>query len=264
MKNIESYTYQLEVLSPVILSPREQSAFYLKLGDFTKENIAIHKALKNPEKVNIIYPFYQYGQYEKYQPNESNYYIPGSSLKGAILSCLEEEKKYIRNDMIFDDIQMKSSDLQLRNLYKIQHKHDKDKIIYDIFFPNVAIEMLKKGSIHHGKLFYNKRTNESLVPILKKAHNNSKEKLKQFSSQIEERYNSIEISSKIQKSIDNLQISDFQENTFLLILGGYKGLFLSKNFAESKSNIKNIESAIYCDADNEYLPYGLVKFTLLG
>jgi CRISPR/Cas system CSM-associated protein Csm5 (group 7 of RAMP superfamily) len=74
---MEKIKYTLSTLSSLIISPREGQAFYKEL-DFDDV------VTEDGKEINIIYPFYQYGIHDRYDPQQAKYYIPGSSIKGAI------------------------------------------------------------------------------------------------------------------------------------------------------------------------------------
>ena len=84
---------------------------------------------------------------KKYHPKDAEYYIPGSSVKGALL------KDNNRNILMADDIQVKNSDIVLRNLYKAQHIQEKATAEFSVFFENVGVEMIKAGANLQGSLY---------------------------------------------------------------------------------------------------------------
>ena len=51
-----------------------------------------------------------------------------------------------------DDIQVKNSDIVLRNLYKAQHIQEKATAEFSVFFENVGVEMIKAGANLQGRL----------------------------------------------------------------------------------------------------------------
>ena len=93
--------YEMEVLSSTIISPRSGQAFY-KGVDFCLEPEAnvpgSSKIQKKAQGVGVIYPFYQYGEYEKYDPEHAVYYIPGSSIKGALCSLKSSKRPMTVDD----------------------------------------------------------------------------------------------------------------------------------------------------------------------
>lgn len=266
MKNYKKYTYQLKTLSTLVLSPREGEGFYLAAEDFSAEDVGRHSHLAK-ENIKIIYPFYQYGAYERYDPEQAQYYIPGSSIKGAIRS--RKDKADVR--MMVDDVRVESGMLCLRNLYKAQHIPPLDsskrasgkQMKLEKFFPNVAVEMLEAGDAEtecKGNLYCESDPRE----YLREAQGNTARKLGEFCETINNILENIgdsdgkreleEVRDKIKQLKDQTQYHD--ENTFLLLLGGYKGLILSSGFS-----CKDTPGAIYLDKENK-LPHGLIRMKL--
>lgn len=310
---MKKYGIELEVLSSVILSPRDQNAFY-KGVDFDQEELT-------NTNVNIIYPFYQYGIYEKYIPHLSKnnfcssgehgaekiqYHIPGSSIKGAIFGTSKKGEKNVRNALMVDDIKVDSNDIVLKHIYKLQdvtqfhitkeknpknikteNKEESKIPELNVFFPNVGIQMLKPQVKLKGQIFYDETQKDSatLEKILKQTDEQSRQKLKQLQTRIEKIY---EITGNIQNrykegilnhlNFMKMAIQDLlygtSNGTYLLILGGYKGLLMSKIFDNTLQD--SIKSGIYLDVEkisgksNEktenfkgtFLPYGLVRLEL--
>ncbi len=165
MKNIKKEGYTLETLSTVVLSPREKEYFFVE------------------EENNIIYPFYRYGIYEEYKEEAIQYYIPGSSIKGAVMGFNKKEKK--RNHIMFDDILIKDKeDIGLYPLNKVQYvmqdKKTPKKIKIDTFFPNIRIEMLKANKKYKGEVFLQ----GSFKEYLEETTQCTKRKVEKFCSQI--------------------------------------------------------------------------------
>lgn len=248
---IKKYTYELKTISSVILSPRSQNSFY-------------HSADSENDKTQIIYPFYQYGTYEAYDPKKAQYYIPGSSIKGAISS----------DRLMVDDILIKAEDLSLENIYKVQHisgmdgsAGNKKAMKLEAFFPSVKVEKLKAGKCYTGDIYC-----DSLpADILLNAQTRTEEKLKKYQDFIDRVYgvgdlgkgnveaeqSCMDILRKVGGNLRDIMSKDkdHDERMFLLILGGFKGKILSGAFEH--------EGGIYIDKTTE-LPHGLVTLTLVG
>lgn len=77
--------------------------------------IMVSKIVKKCE-VKVVYPLYQYGEYKNYDPEHGNYYLPGSSVKGAL-----QRRKSMRNHLMADDVLVSNSDVVLRTLWKAQY-----------------------------------------------------------------------------------------------------------------------------------------------
>lgn len=247
---MKKYEYNLTTISTVSLSPREKSGYYLD------------EHFRNKE-VKIIYPFYQYGEYEKYDPANTEYCIPGSSLKGSINSV---EKA---GGLMVDDIRLKSEDLTLKNLDKLQYIPGSDnkattpkRTKLERFFPKIAVEMLRADKTYQGELF----CDESPFPMMRESHQNVITMLKtllhrinQIREEGERGVNKADqacgaeldiVSGNIQRIITGQEASH-KNHAYLQILGGYKGLYLSGIFKEE------VSGAIYIDRE-KFLPHGLV------
>jgi hypothetical protein len=270
---MKRYKYRFQTISCLALSPRDYQGFYKDAGDFETKDICIsnHRdKLGNPKNnINIIYPFYQYGTYPKYDPKHTQYYIPGSSIKGAILaknSTNADEESGIR--FMVDDVTVKSEDLRLHLLYKVQNMEPESKQAVELgeFFPNVAVEMLARGCDYTGEMFGDgeyirqrlssaqKATKEKLVMFIKllnKAGTDGQRKVKESSK--EKLKNMINGVEQILKEMEG------NNDSFILLMGGYKGLTLSRLL----STIDGVKSAIYVDhVEGSYLPHGLVRIIL--
>ena len=80
---METIAYQLTTCSGLIVSPRSALAFYRDLDEFSLEKVEDSEYLAK-SRLKVIYPFYQYGIYTAYNPEGAAYYLPGSSVKGAL------------------------------------------------------------------------------------------------------------------------------------------------------------------------------------
>lgn len=267
MATLEKYNYQLKTISKLVLSPREQQAYYLATGDFKPEQVQQKYRGTSPsvaESIKIIYPFYQYGSYTSYLAQDTQYYIPGSSIKGAISSASSQNEIKLMVDDVFVD----QETVELHHLYKLQHATDANNKQgkLDIFFPNVAVEMLKAKSTHKGEIFC---AENGLETLFEKAQENTVKKLEQFDRHVDSVLN-------LQLNEDSKQeLIDVQKNlatwieaakkkdgkSCLLLLGGFKGLMLSRVFGAEVFEQSAEKSAIYVDRENS-LPYGLVQITL--
>lgn len=249
---MNKYKYTLNTLSKVILSPRDHNGFYESAGDFRKENI------------NIIYPFYQYGAYDKYDPERASYYIPGSSIKGAILSNLPNQQQ---GKIIVDDVHIKNyKDIEISKLKKIQYISEDTAKSANIkeFFPNVGVEMLNKKVELNGEIFskneigdYFSLANQRTISILEQ-YKNKTDNITFDNENSEGALLYKELKENISGLLEKIKKHDSIKCT--IILGGYKGLLLSKVFKTEVLN-KDFNSAVYVD-DDAKLPYGLVTLTL--
>jgi hypothetical protein len=250
MNNLKKYTYQLKTLSKVILSPRQQQAFYRGI-DF-----------ENEEKgINVIYPFYQRGEYTRYQ-KENQYYIPGSSIKGALLAPQTSHPK-----LFVDDLPLETENIVLSQLHKLQNTGENERQLkLNIFFPNVGIEMCEAGiELTNKGVLFSKKSPES---YFEKESDRTKKMIKKWLQSLGELcdLNEVEENTKdeLNQTIYNLNLIQNQqkpnEKTYLMFLGGYKGLLLSKVYQYNEETPQN---GFFIDKDT-YLPYGLVEISKVG
>lgn len=258
---MNSYLYELKTCSPLILSPRASRAYYRGVHfnetDFSKN-------------INIVYPFYQYGTYEKYDREHAEYYIPGSSIKGAIKGLAAEVKD--SHSLMIDDIVVPTEKIKPTTIHKVQHipkadnPSDQNKLMkLEPFFPNVEIEMLLPNTSCRGTLICSRDPHE----ILKEAQTGSIKKIQQLIERINQilelkncncsdgsLHTTCEDTLKLVKK-NILSLTDkTEENLFLILLGGYKGLLLSGVFKEKD------KGGIYIDPLVN-LPYGLVTLQFI-
>lgn len=258
MSKLNKYSYRLKTISRLVLSPREHQGYYMAAGDFGEE---IYKRNNIEQGVKIIYPFYQYGTYDGYHPEQTHYYIPGSSIKGAMLSYLN---KQYSNKLLVDDVLVDYSHLGLHQLQKLQHASEETNKHATIkkFFPNIAVEMIQADVEFLGQLYA--ETDPS--HFLNEAQMASLEKLKQLHKGIVQVCSgdtdmNDDTRTKLEETVSHLETwihtsGDKDSRTYLLLLGGYKGLILSGIFDKDAAN-----SAVYLDTD-KLLPHGLVQVRL--
>jgi len=127
----------------------------------------------------------------------------------------------------------------------------------------VAVETLDSGTESNGELF----TGENPVAVLQDAQQRNTDKLKQLLKQINAILLKYEGESREIKEKDILclmkskletllrESSSTDQNRYLIILGGYKGLNLSGVFPHEAAG------AIYIDTENK-LPHGLAWIRL--
>lgn len=263
--------YEITTKSSLIISPRSDRAFYRDLDNSIEEKCI--KDINNKpldydkpfyyNKLKIIYPFYRYGIYDSYSPEKAEYYIPGTSVKGALTNPnAKRTNKDIK--LMVDDIKINNDMIVLRNLYKIQYINDPSKkTVLKSFFDNVGVEMVK-GNQGNGTLTGKLYTDsiETVKGLLENANSVTKEKIERminYLNDINEKPNNTSTektddSNDIQTVIKNLNAIK-KEN--LLFLGGYKGLINSICLNENKK----INSAVFIDCDT-MLPHGLVSINL--
>lgn len=265
MPLLQRYEYRLKTLSTLVMSPRNHQGHYLVAGDFKRADIEQNlnhvmtdSENASPNRVNIIYPFYQYGAYSSYDPKNTEYYIPSSSIKGAILSNGPQPKAPV--NMMVDDIIVQSTHLQLRGLYKLQYLSEatNHSVRLEHFFPNVAVEMLAAGTEYTGTLF----CDENIHEYLQVSQRNTQDKLTQLKDRLRAANGAslIEDGGRIERLKNNIDsiMQAMLRNTeaHTLLLGGYKGLALSGVFPNTAFN--KVDSAVYVDQSKD-VPHGLVQ-----
>lgn len=255
MNKLNKYSYKLKTLSNLIISPRQQQAIYVD---------SYSKAKSDTNSINIVYPFYQRGEYQHYQEKNCQYYIPGSSIKGVLLSK-QEEPTLPSSSLLMDDIQLNPADIKLGQINKLQNTSvdTEKKVKFEVFFPNVAMEMCQPNTIKIGELF------SSYDPInyFKEEHKNTLKKLKQWSNRIDKVKLEKELAEDVDNKLDDIlnTVKIIQENqqadSYFMIIGGYKGLLLSTQLKKTdKDQIEAIKSGIFIDPVTK-LPYGLVEIS---
>ena len=283
---------KFKTISPVILSPRMEKALY-KNVDFKgiSEDDMVNLETEKKEKINIIYPFYSYEDRnllcERAFSYAKEYYIPASSLKGALLGNKKEgEEDIIRSCILFKDAKIDNSHIKLRNLYKFQYLYQetkekadnkKQESVYKTpkftpFFTGIAIEMLERNTNFENEILFKSPeiSEEFFINRLEKSFVVTKKKLKNYITETEYRIEDIESwikNGKIKKQkneseeyIDKLRKvkSNLEErlksDENMIFLGGYKGILAGLSQLDETHKIQN---GFYIDEDT-LLPYGLV------
>jgi hypothetical protein len=262
------YGYNLTVETPVIVSPRQSNAFY--------KNPLIPQADKGfPNQYNIVYPFYRYGDYELFDPCKARYYIPGSSIKGALTAGLaENDRKPL--SLFVDDISVGKDNIVIIPLKKLQYinslKPPMDKTMpkFKPFFPGVGIEVLIETVNVKlcGALRYD--ASKCIAELLNDCRKNFQDKMRRYSAQLAtlkrrlERFPTQGDDGETRKKIclllnycDNL--ANDKGNTYFF-LGGFKGLI--RSVMADTSDFDKIDSAIFVSESNK--PLGIVKIELVG
>lgn len=256
MDKLSKYSYQLKTKSSLILSPRQQEAFYKEI-DYTKQDIAMLK----DSNVTIIYPFYRRGEYQKLREENVSYYIPGSSIKGSLLTP-EQKKNEGSHVLLIDDIELNRDDIYIDKIEKVQNtdSESQKQVKLEAFFENVAFEMCKEDTSKKSYLF----SRENPVTYFETCHGETVKKLNQWCKKIVELLGSekkIEedthlILERVIKNVNTMtNCSNF--DSYLMLLGGYKGLLLSLGNVQETSAI---QSGLFIDPTTE-LPYGLVEIS---
>ncbi|MDR1134558.1 MAG: hypothetical protein LBL49_00020 [Clostridiales Family XIII bacterium] len=247
---MEKINYTLHTLSSLIVSPRANTAFYKELGGF--QDISGEVPFLAKDKLKLIYPFYQYGEYIEYAPENAVYYLPGSSVKGALF-CGSS----IPGGFMVDDVAVQNSDIVLRNLNKLQFLEDEQKACIKVFFENVGVEMIKAGSKMMGEFYIKDRESaEQLLTAASKSTNTKLYQMLNYLRDLEKRGYSEDLLCKLKCVIDKL--SCLLDANDIFLFGGYKGLLHSM---ELKGSAQEIAGAVYLDP-YIMLPHGLARIKL--
>ena len=287
---------KITTISPLILSPRTEKALY-KGVDFKniKEDIK-NSNIENVDKINIIYPFYSYEERDLLPGNEfsyaQEYYIPASSLKGALLSGIKnEDDNSFRTKILFQDIKISKENIELKNLYKFQYlyqndkkknKNNKEKTVYkapkfETFFPSLAIEMIGGGKKFETEVLFRCEVSVDFKNKLEDSFESTKNKLNNYMEEVEKRITNIEswikerkVENQVEKSKDNENyleklkkikyniqklLQQIQNKKNIVFLGGYKGILGSLSQLDQNHNVQN---GFYIDKET-MLPYGLLE-----
>ena len=274
-------------ISPVILSPRMEKALY-KDVDFKEV-----KEIEKVDNIKVVYSFYTYESrdllFEKCFSYAKEYYIPASSLKGALLeSKKSRDENSFRSKILFQDIKISKEYIELKRLYKFQYLYqenkeknsdDKQEIVYkipkfELFFPNVAIEMISSGKEFEGEILLKSGVSEELFKSkLDESFLITKNKLNNYIKEIEERIkiiNSWIEDGKLERQVEDSEgnenyieklksiqkrIKEIQNRKNIIFLGGYKGILGSLS---EINNTQKIRNGFYIDRET-MLPYGLVE-----
>ncbi|WP_088839373.1 RAMP superfamily CRISPR-associated protein [Listeria sp. ILCC792] len=222
-KMLKECQFTLKVISPLILSPRSSEQFYVGI-DYQSDEV---------DDVNIIYPFYRYGDYTEYKPEGIQYYIPGSSIKGALKSLISVENN---ENWLVDDILVEKEDIVVRTMEKFQKTGSQDALKLNPFFQKIGVEMLEEGRSYTGRLFCSENWLLKLEQVMQVG--------------MRERFvNNITRINGLLKGADCEKLEGLRDRLEKLIevesiifLGGYKGLMHS---LENYSGKDEIESGIY-------------------
>ena len=260
---MKKITYKMKLLSSLIVSPRAGQAFYYDVDPFDREPVLDPSVTdskdKDAVKVKVVYPFYQYGEYEKYDPNHAEYYLPGSSVKGALLQK-NEKKLRIR----VDDVPIGRDKIVLRNLVKAQYVDQDERAVFAPFFNNVGVEMAKAGTVLKGELCL--EDDEDFKAILKSANKATKKKVKQMLGYLETLTKIQYKNEGFGKELKDIMkaLDQMKEKKDVILVGGYKGLLHSITkrqdedggsglFLDRETNLTHGFVSIQCESEEQVL-----------
>lgn len=258
---MKKITYSMELLSSLIVSPRAGQALYHGIDIFRKEPLLDPSSDTPKRTAKVVYPFYQYGEYNVYDPEHAEYYLPGSSVKGALLQKNGESIQREKAHMMADDILIDRKQIVLRNLVKAQYVDQWDNACFNPFFDNVGVEMLKAGNKFCVELYL--EDNTAFEKILEDANRATVGKIHQMYEYLEKFINTgynerfcSDVSIMLKK------LCSLEKSEDIILVGGYKGL-LHSILLKSQRRQKRKENGqpgngIFLDRDTG-LPHGLVR-----
>lgn len=245
MQKMQKMQFNITTLSTLIVSPRSSQAFYVE-------------SAQKDKKMEVIYPFYQYGEYETYEPQNAAYYLPGSSIKGSLSAGIpQKDPEHAALSMMVDDIPIQNQWIICKELFKAQYVDVPVRTKFDVFFENVGVEMLKSEIQLTGELYVKEKATAETV--LEQANESTRFKIGQMLEYLQA------LITKEQKDVFLSEVSEIIQNLsslkdcrHVLLLGGYKGLLhslqLQPNFLE-----RNQGFGVYLDSHKK-LPHGLIRF----
>lgn len=281
-----------KTISKVCISPRASQALYETLD---------YKQSEENQNYNMIYPFYSYDDrhlkedYYLELKKKVSFYVPASSIKGALL-LKENEGKYFR----LDDAKLDSKDIETCNIYKFQYvnileedvvkakkENEGEKIKspkYDIFFPNVGLEMLSESVSFDVKVQTVRTYNSSLQmeAVLKRLNEHCVKKLERYIMKLDALisyfeyyvdaklvedtagFNKLKMAKESIMKLKN-QYTNHRSGKSLIFLGGFKGHLMANEKIENKEVDEQFpKSAFYfveCQS-KELLPYGILEVSI--
>lgn len=249
---METISYQLTTKSSLIISPRDSLAFYKELKEFSPQQVKDDSNYLMVNKLKVIYPFYQYGMYTQYNPDSAEYYLPGSSVKGAL--C---QGSAASTTLMVDDIEIPNEDIVLRNLYKVQYLNDDKNACFKPFFDHVGVEMVRAGASLEGE--FNLDGTEQAKTLLTAANELTRIKMRQMKEylcELEKGDYRQGLSEYFRQTVEKL--SSLLDDGNIFLLGGYKGLLHSM---EVRGALLDTAGAVFLDPETG-LPHGLVTIEL--
>lgn len=254
---MKKITYTMKLLSSLIVSPRSGQAFYNGIDEFCRHpDVEIpHNKSNEKHEVKVVYPFYQYGNYEKYDPDHTDYYLPGSSIKGALL-----HQRIPGDHLMADDIPVPNSGVVLRNLWKAQFLEEEGKAKIAPFFDNVGVEMIKDKTEMEGDIYLEQ--NIEFSEILEQAAKDTKDKMNQMCAYLQMLLMRKYRNEDLKKNLHMIEqkLSSLLNESDVILLGGYKGL-LHSILLDYNYNMTELTGGLFIDPET-LLPHGIVKVRL--
>lgn len=251
---MKKITYTMHLVSSLIVSPRAGMALYRGIDEFCEEPELeqVESEKRKSREVRVIYPFYQYGEYRKYDPKHANYYLPGSSIKGAL-----QPRKAALESFMVDDVTIPNASVSLRTLYKAQYLEEEGAAEFGAFFDNVGVEMARGETELKGELYL--KESVAFSDVLKSANKDTKEKMNQMTAYLQmllaRNYKNENLKS-ILEQVERRLTCCLNEDDIILV-GGYKGLLHSILIDH---RMKEPTGGLFIDFKT-MLPHGIVKIS---
>lgn len=202
----------------------------------------------------MVYPFYQYGAYKKYDPEQGDYYLPGSSVKGAL-----QRRNSMENYLMADDVLVSNSDIVFRTLWKAQYLEMESKAVFEPFFDNVGIEMIKGGTVLYEEIYSQEKS--EFLNVLESACQDTSDKINQTCGYIQMLFGQ-DYSTGFKKILERVEknLYSFQLEGEGIVVDGYKGLLHSIMPGHDRNEN---HGGLFVDFDT-MLPHGFVKLELVN
>lgn len=254
---MKKITYTMHLLSSLIVSPRTGMALYKGIDEFCETPLLepVDSAKMEKREARVIYPFYQYGEYRKYDPKHAKYYLPGSSIKGAL-----QPKKAALESFMVDDVMVPNPGVSLRNLYKAQYLEDENAAEFGAFFENVGVEMVRGETELQGELYLEESVTFS--DVLESANKDTKEKMNQMIAYLQMLLPRNYKNENLKRILDKAErgLGCYLNEDDIILVGGYKGLLHS---ILMDHHMKELTGGLFIDLKT-MLPHGLVKISNAG
>ena len=305
MRNYRKYTLKVQTLTPIILSPRASFAFYRDALIDDDDSVFFKTGVRNDfneeKEYSVIYPFFRYGEYEQLNPSMAAYYIPGSSIKGALSSGTNYGKNSLA--LMVDDITgLNTGDFKIISPKKSQYFNELPQIGYwenvlnkqacdggkitdgisipqllPFFAGTVGIESLRAGVVFNIDIRCESNGNKDIDAILSDVNKTTVNKLESYINQltdfikrIEELHGKFASNETVNKeccmsSITSLQaIIDFTAEQ--MENAKENSLIFLGGYKGLIRSIKtyNKEDASAIFVDNENRPFGFAKVIQVG
>lgn len=163
------------------------------------------------------------------------------------------------NHLMTDDVLVSNSDIVLRTLWKAQYLEMENKAVFEPFFDNVGIEMIKGGTVLYGEMYTQEGT--TFFDVLESSYQDTRDKINQMCGHIQMLLEK-DYSKDFKKVLEHVEenLYSFQLGGEGILVGGYKGLLHSIMLGPDRNED---HGGLFIDFDT-MLPHGLVKLELVS